>query len=96
MAIPKLSAIVEPLDGLVAVGAVVLGGDDGAIGDCHDRGARGSSEVQAGVVVCPQATAHPEACSQAISRRGDMPEVLDDLLAAARRLVAQLGQGGDS
>ena len=55
VAVPDLGAVIEGHDGLVAVGPVVAGRGDDAVGDGHDRLALVAVEVETGVVARPEA-----------------------------------------
>ena len=99
VAVPDLGAVLEGLDGLVAVGAVVAGLGDRAVGDRDDRGAGGGGEVEAGVVAGPEAAGHAEAGGEVVAGGGQLPLVLGDLAGAclgglAQRLELGVALGG--
>src|SRR6478609_9193877 len=89
VAVPDLGAVIEGDDGLVAVGPVVAGLGDGAVGDRQDRVTGVTVEVEAGVVVGPEAVL-AEGGGDAVVREGENPLVLLDLRRLLLRGVAHL------
>ena len=89
VAVPDLGAVLEGLDGLVAVGTVRAGLSDGAVRDGDDRGARAGRHVQAGVVAGPHAAGHAEAGGEAVAGGGQVPLVLGDLAGSRLGGLAQ-------
>src|SRR5688572_21095760 len=72
---PDLGAVVERHDGLVAVGAVVAGRGDRAVGDGHDRVTGVAVEVQTGVIAGPEAVL-AEGGGDGVAAEGENPLVL--------------------
>ena len=99
VAVPDLGAVLEGLDGLVAVGAVVAGLGDLAVGDRDDRGAGGGGEVEAGVVAATRGRRPCRSGRSGGSRWSAAPLVLGDLAGArlgglAERLELGVALGG--
>ena len=78
VAVPDLGAVIEGHHGLVAVGAVVAGLGDRAVGDGHDGVTGLAVEVQAGVIARPEAVL-AEGRGDLIAGEGENPLVLLDL-----------------
>ena len=104
VAVPELGAVLEADDGLVAVGAVVAGGDDHAVGDRVDLVAGVAVEVEAGVVARPEAVLAEAGGEDDRLERVD-PQVLGDDLglhlglrrparSGLRRAPSAVGGGG--
>jgi hypothetical protein len=89
VAVPDLGAVIEGDDGLVAVGPVVAGLGDGAVGDRDDRVAAVGVEVEAGVIAGPEAVL-AEGGGDAIAGEGENPLVLLDLGRLLLRGLAHL------
>ena len=93
VAVPDLGAVIEGDDGLVAVGPVVAGLGDHAVGDGVDRAPDRGAEVLPGVQVGPEVARRTEAGAQVVAVQGRDPGVLRDLGGLRLGLLGELGQG---